>query len=280
MGTWMECSLEEMHQILADILESFARYCDKHELRYYLVGGTLLGAIRHQGFIPWDDDIDVGMPREDYERLLQLVRKDQIRDDLELISGEDGTFVWPFAELVMTSSRVERESRAYIEDSYQIDQLFIDIFPQDGWPSGAIQKHLLLKRMQFYQFWFQLSKARLGAGTTRIRKYLKAPFVFLAKRIGPERVRDRIISISRKRPFSKSENVGSVSNAVNGIGECCSRKEVEKFETAFFEGREYVIPGSWKSYLTKAYGTDGDFMSLPPENKRKTHKMSVYIWKE
>ena len=276
MSEWRQCSLEETHQLLAGILKSFAAYCDAHGLRYYLVGGTLLGAMRHKGFIPWDDDIDVGMPREDYERFLVLAKNEPVRDDLYVISGEEGTFTWPFAEVVMDGTKVERESRAYIEDRYQVDQLFIDVFPQDGWPSGRLGAKLLLRRMHWHQFWFQLAKARAGAGTTTFRRILKAPFVWIAKHIGSERIRDRIIRISKKRPFATSENVGSVSNAVNGIGEWCLRSEVEDYQKAVFEGEEYTIPGSWKYYLSVGYGKNGDFMTLPPESERKTHKMSVY----
>ena len=276
MSEWRQCSLEETHQLLAGILESFAAYCDAHDLKYYLVGGTLLGAVRHKGFIPWDDDIDVGMPREDYERLLVLVKNEPIRDDLYVISGEEGTFTWPFAEVVMNGTKVERESRAYIEDQYQVDQLFIDVFPQDGWPSTRTGAKRLLKRMRWHQFWFQLAKARAGAGTTALRKVLKTPFVWIAGLVGAERIRDRIIRIAKKRAFSESENVGCVANAVNGIGEWCLRSEVENYEIAQFEGKEYTIPGSWKYYLSVGYGRNGDFMTLPPESERKTHRMNVY----
>ena len=107
-------SLEEIHSVLLDMMKKFAAYCDAHGLRYYLVGGTLLGAIRHHGFIPWDDDVDIGMPRPDYERFLSLVEKEPIGNNLQVLSGDRGTLSIPFAEMVDLSTSLDRDTRYFI----------------------------------------------------------------------------------------------------------------------------------------------------------------------
>ncbi len=98
------------------MLDDFVAYCQRHGLRYYLVGGTLLGAVRHQGFIPWDDDIDVGMPRKDYERFLELVNQEPVSEHLQAISGEKGTLSNPYCELIHTGTHLERNSSQYIRE--------------------------------------------------------------------------------------------------------------------------------------------------------------------
>ena len=93
-------TLTKVHEIELELLNEFVRICDKHNLTYFLVGGTLLGAVRHSGFIPWDDDIDVGMPRVDYDKFINIA-KNELKNDYLLDSVEtDKNYFLPFAKIL------------------------------------------------------------------------------------------------------------------------------------------------------------------------------------
>lgn len=264
----------EIQIILLNMLDDFVNYCEKYQLRYYLVGGTLLGAVRHHGFIPWDDDIDVGMPRADYNRFLELVKSDPISSEYEVFSSDYDTLTIPLTEIVNKNVRLEKDSSIYIADRYQMLNLFIDIIPQDGWPSDATEAEKLVKKMNHLRFMNQVSRAKIGHGKNLIRTMAKIPYGIFVKLIGNKKILERIKKESIRYDYDKSEYVGCVAYGIYGEGERCLRKEVTDFKKLDFENRKYNAPGCWESYLSGIYGND--FMELPPESKRTTHNMTAF----
>ena len=121
-----EIGIEELKRIQIGILKHLDAFCNENNLKYFMCGGTLLGAVRHKGFIPWDDDIDIMMKREDYDKLIELYPKND-NSNFKLFSYElDKSFPYPFAKMDDFRTIFEEE----INDSYKIG-VNIDIFPID-----------------------------------------------------------------------------------------------------------------------------------------------------
>lgn len=264
---------QQIQQVLKGMLDEFVAYCQKHGLRYYLVGGTLLGAVRHQGFIPWDDDIDVGMPRKDYERFLELVKREPINDHLIAISGEEGTLSNPYCELIHTGTHLERDSSQYIREKCQVLHLFLDIFPQDGWPESDEEAVKLARQMKHKRYMIQNARAKIGKGTSVGHIIAKTPVVLLMRCIGYQRVIDQMNRIATRYDYDHSKYVGAITYGIYGPGERCLHDEVVAFTNVTFEGKQYCAPGCYDTYLRQIFG---DYMQLPSEEKRIDHKMIVW----
>lgn len=269
-----ELTLRETQLILARMLSDLVSYFEKHNLRYYLVGGTLLGAVRHAGFIPWDDDIDLGMPRKDYDLFLALVKQEPVSEDYEIRSCEYGNLSIPLTEMLNRNVRIERASSAYIAEKYRTLNLFVDIIAQDGWPADKKGAQKLIRKMDQLRFMNQVARSIPYKGSTFLRTLAKIPYAAYVKLLGNERILKQIEAESRKLDYDTSEYVGSVCYGIYGMGERCLRKDVLNFEKKTFEQREYNVPGCWENYLSGIYGPD--WMIPPSVDQRRSHELKAY----
>lgn len=253
------------------ILLEFHKFCMDKNLRFYLSGGTLLGAIRHKGFIPWDDDIDVCMPRRDYEKLLEMY--DNNNEQYQLRSVSLGNFTAPYAKMVDTNTQVESQ---YTEDENN-SHLWIDIFPVDGLPEGLYEVEQIYSKCSLYRQIFMLADAKLGKGKSSFRRYAKYLLKPLAKLYGKARCVKHIERIAQCYSYENSKYVGAVTWGLYGAGERMLKSEFEHTVMVEFEGHQFPTFSCWDSYLKGLYG---DYMKLPPVEKRQTHDMKVYIKEE
>ncbi len=268
-------SREEIQRIEFEILKLFASFCEDNALRYYLSGGTLLGAVRHGGFIPWDDDIDVIMPRPDYNRFVELFQKaiDERRlprENLRLSVNEIDTVT-----RVMDTRTV---ARMHAFDQRNDIGLWIDIFPMDGMPDNRFVRrfHYIKIRLLRDCLFFLTTKRniRRRSRAASVLQYVAVPFRPILRRIGVARFATIINRTASKYDFDTSRLVAAIS-AGYGLQEVNVREDYIVPMRIKFRDAEFQTTAAYHTYLTQLYG---DYMQPPPENKRNKHGLEAW-WK-
>ncbi|MBD5554762.1 MAG: LicD family protein [Roseburia sp.] len=259
-------SEKDIKQSIFEILSAFADYCDTHGLRYYLCGGTLLGAVRHKDFIPWDDDIDILMPRPDYIRLQKLVEKQPIASYYHFKCFEQGSSLFPFGKIVDIRTKV-------VTKYNDLDSvLWIDIFPMDGVPDDQKRCDYILKKAHKWKIMHGRTMAKIGTGTTYLKKILKLPFLIVPHVIGTKRCAKHLDVLAKRYNFDECEYVAGITWS-NGPLERMKKEDFIPYEDKEFHGRMFHAPACWDFYLKAMYG---DYMKLPPQNKRYAHMIDAY----
>lgn len=256
----------DVQAITYDLLTAFDAFCKKHSLRYCLCGGTLLGAVRHGGFIPWDDDIDVVMARPDYDRLISLctAQETPFGVDLAFACPENGRFMRPFARIYNMKTQVQR--KYYDERSGA--HVWMDILPIDGLPGDRealdklFKRRWHLNRLNCAVMWKPFHSSRWKFV---IKKFTYYPFACL---MGLKYWCRRLDALGRSFPYDQADTVGCLTGGRYGAGEAMPKAGFEGTAKVTFNGREFETMSCWKEYLTGIYG---DYMQLPPEDKRKPH---------
>ena len=255
---------EELKSIQLDLLQKTADFCESNGLRYFLIGGTLIGAIRHKGYIPWDDDIDIAMPREDYDIFVKTFNKPENYYQVTNISI-DTDYALAFAKVY--DNRTIIKQLQYPSDKFGV---FIDVFPADGVKDAAqvykimrLRKFLNTKRANYYRR--TLSKNIINT----FGKILLLPF-------SAHQIATWIDNEARKYAFGSVPKAGVIANPY-GPGEIVDKSVFDSDIYQEFEGRKYRIPVGYDKWLRSIYG---DYMQLPPEKDRVTHHSFDAWWKE
>ena len=262
-------NLQEVQQRELEIFKVFTDLCERYGIRYYLAGGTLLGAVRHKGFIPWDDDIDVNMPREDYDKLLSHADEIGASGDYKLAACELGNLNYPFAKIYDLHTGIRK---LYDHDETE-KNLWIDIFPMDGLPDDEKEVERIFKKTLFARHILRVKQARVGEGKTPLRRLLKPAVKALCMPLSDARILNYINKTCRTY---KVDDCGYMGGIANGYGpqERVPRKLYLKSVPMQFEDMTVSAPGCWEYYLKNLYG---DYMKLPPKEKRVTHDMDVWV---
>ena len=270
-----ELSAQEIKEKELDLLREFRRVCEEHGLRFYLSGGTLLGAVRHHGFIPWDDDIDCCMPRPDYDRLRTICReKSPFPPHVRMACFEDGTFDMPFMKLGDT--RIHVSTDEYQDSSFPY--LWIDIQPYDGLPESAEETAEIYARIAKIRRVMMAGLSKDGHGTTAFKRMIKPLFFRPYLRVvGMERLSARIFRIASAIPYETASYCGAVAWGLYGPGERVKKDAFEVPTQLWFEGESYPTFSCWDAYLRGLYGDS--YMQLPPPEKQKSHEMHA-VWTE
>lgn len=254
-----ELSTEELRRIELDILKYIHFFCKENQIRYYLCGGTLLGAIRHGGFIPWDDDIDICMPRKDYE-IFKKKFKEQGKYKFVCVENTEG-YCFPFGKVVNTETVVEET----IVRSVNGMGVYVDVFPLDG--LGKTYKEAKWKVLccGYCLKWIFVGIKR-DEQNNSLKAYLKNS-VYALSRITKKYAYKEINRISKMSKFENSNFVGVVFGFY-GEKEIMPVNIFEKQREHKFEDTTFMIPERYDDYLSRLYGK---YMNLPPKEKQVTH---------
>lgn len=249
--------IQQVHKRILRILTTIDDVCHKQGLRYYIWAGTMLGAIRHKGFIPWDDDIDIAMPRPDYDRLIEHA-SEWLPEPYELIAAEnDQQYPLPFAKIQDASTTlIERIHLKYLGGIY------IDVFPIDGVPNGYIQKKVHFAK---YEYWKRVLYL-LHRDPYKHGKGASSWIPLLCRRIyNLNRVQRNIICLLKKYDYTTSYQVADYDDGMRGI---IGKEILGNPQTYTFEGKAVKGVERYDSYLKNKYG---DYMTIPKEANRRQH---------
>ena len=272
-----ELSFAELRGKQLEIFLEFVRFCDDNNLTYFLGGGSLLGAIRHKGFIPWDDDIDVNMPRSDYEKLLEIFSSTKY----EIKSVEKGDEKPLFAIIV------DKNTKLLTLDGEEWDMangVFIDIFPIDNMSNDSSIRILtcIFKELIIYchegAILSYIPTKRYKDGTAgifkwkeRIRTLIKYIFISIFKMSSGRKwgmLANKIARIWENKATDWAGCMITMSHYNHGLVEILPRKVFEATIEVEFEGYKVKAPIGYDDYLRSLYG---DYMKLPPKEKRVSH---------
>lgn len=253
--------LHRIHQCEIRILDELDRICKKHNLTYYMVGGTLLGAVRHGGFIPWDDDMDLAMPRRDYNKLLKVAETELAPEFFLQTMYNELEYENRFAKLRLNNTAFVEETS---EGLNRHQGIFIDVWPLDYGPEKIT--------------WDRKLRAKLI--TTLCAKIRRISNKNHRDKGDP--IKDRII-FAMLSVFSREKLIRMMERLMQGEGDCYVnwashygwKKQTMRITVydppvkLMFEGKEYSAPGNYEYWLNRIFGKN--YMELPPVEKRETH---------
>ncbi len=271
-----ELTSGELQDVSLDILVNFHNFCVKNDIHYSLSGGTLLGAIRHNGFIPWDDDIDVQMTRPDYERFVHLYRSGE---DYKLFAYEredGGNAKIPYARLCeMKKTYVDQGVAPWVDEAVGV---WIDILPVDGAPDNRMLAKLRI--MWMYILWRLSVIAREDLDLVKDIPALNNKFAnivrIIIKKLLPDDFLDYYIKQCKKYDFEDSTYFANYAVLHYKFKEWQPKKFMASYSLHRFEESEFFIMNGYDGNLKCLYG---DYMQLPPEEKRVKHEFYRYYWK-
>ena len=254
--------LKGLHQVQIEMLDEIVRICQKHNLTYFLTGGSALGAVRHKGFIPWDDDIDLCMPRADYEKFIEIC-KTELKDDYYLDNGNTNKeFLQVFTKIRKKNTLFREKDLAHLKEH---NEIFVDIFPFDN----IKEKGLILK------FQVVITRAIIATLLCRVgakkkeefkRKYL----ITIFDNLSTENLQKLYKKVACMYNNKNTEHFTNFSSPYRYDKEIFLKDKFLPTVDLEFEGKKYKCPKDYDYYLTKLYG---DYMKLPPKDKMVNHSV-------
>lgn len=261
-------SLSPLHQVELDLMQTVINICDTEKIDYFLIGGSLLGAIRHQGFIPWDDDIDIGMRRSDYQRFITVANRYLDPNTYFLQTGaSDPDYALSYMKLLDVNTYIEEKNN--VNNAFK--GVFVDIFPFDKIPDDDA-----LRRSQMMHYKLEdaaiLLRLNYNFVKTPLRNILKKKTAQQLAEVNAQK-QDRE-GYMRLYEQSDSRTYKNLASQYDYDKEILSSAELTELVTTPFENMTVKIPQAYDQILTRMYG---DYMQLPPADQRVEKHLNKLI---
>ena len=264
--------LNQLHYCLIRILKDFIFICNKYNLRYTLGGGSVLGATRHQGFIPWDDDLDINMPRSDYEKFKKIFSQELSSEyELRVPNSQYGSSTL-FMKLLKKDTLYKQQ---FTYDESIPAYIWVDIFPFDNVPENKIIRIIkgFISEVMAYSFVSRFIYEHRNEATDKYYGHMRNFWIYKARlfiaRCIPVHFKKLYDFFDR---FVRTKKNSSMLTCATGrkhyLGECIGARYFSGAEDGIFEGIDVKLPYRYKEYLKQLYG---DYMKIPPVEKREHH---------
>ena len=256
-----ESKQQELWDIQINILNVIDQVCKENDLHYSLYAGTLLGAVRHQGFIPWDDDLDVCMPRNDYEKFLMLWKDEDHPGYILQNKRNTPSFTQSF-------SKIRKDNTTFLQYEWEKGRyhtgIFVDIFPIDRCPASSLKQiHFCWQCMKYQLF----TREFVPPKASFLVRAVSRAFLFLTSKFGRQKYRNyfekKLINL-----FNNSEFPIVTIETTDELKKRYPNNLTDNYVEILFEGKKYPCFSQWDKFLRIQYG---DYLKLPPEEER--------IWK-
>ena len=272
-----EMNSDDIKKVSVEILKYIDNVCRINNIRYYLCAGTLLGAIRHGGYIPWDDDIDIMLFREDFEKLSLVWPK----DGNYILLSSDNTKKFPYAYNKIIDTRTMKIEP--IRNQYQVIGVDVDVFPLDNFPDSEKESIAFIKTIRKEQkkrdrCILQYSKSSSPLRT--VKNYIYSIIYGFYNFIEPNLIRrvvKKMQTNAQRYNDIKTNYCGITTLYHYGMGERYPKEYFRGSVLVTFEGEQYPAPIEYNDYLRHMYGDD--YLQLPPVEKRNTHHSYKAYWK-
>ena len=257
---------EELKRIQFDILKDVDSFCKKNGIRYSLAYGTLLGAVRHKGYIPWDDDIDIMLLRSDYEKFIRIYGNERYSID---DTSTNENYFCPYAK-VIDNRTVLKENTAF----KSISKVFIDVFPVDNIPDSESELNAMFRKKSIWNAIFNLKKVTVSKKRTLIKNITLAISHVLLSVLPMRMVVEKMKQSGIRYSNQETKRRAVFVTADNKKRWILPSKLFEEYTELVFEGYSFSVVSRYDDYLTACYG---DYMKLPPIEQQTTHH-SIEAW--
>lgn len=262
----LQNKMKDLQLNILNIFVEIDKVCKKNNLRYYAIGGTCLGAVRHQGFIPWDDDLDIAMPRPDYEKFLSIAEK-ELPSNLKIFHVNQGkNYICRFSKVHDTTTTFVEKGMKIYQDRYT--GVYVDIMPLDGIPENEEERKkyfyrlLWLSRFDWHRKYEQNKILNADKGIRR-KVFWKCIYPFLAL-FPANYFSEKYLKLQKRYPYETSTNL-SYTWSWRASKVIFPKKDFENYVLLPFENVQMRCPVGYDNFLTILFG---DYMKLPPKEQQ------------